>query len=50
MEVWVPSQAPGGGSALVAKSLGIPEKSFVVRRNWYFEFCRPLQFKVSSSV
>jgi isoquinoline 1-oxidoreductase subunit beta len=30
LEMWVPSQAPGGGSALVAKSLGIPEKDITV--------------------
>ncbi len=30
LEMWAPSQAPGGGSALVAKSLGIPEKDITV--------------------
>jgi isoquinoline 1-oxidoreductase beta subunit len=30
LEMWVPSQNPGSGSALVAKSLGIPEKDITV--------------------
>jgi len=30
LEMWVPSQNPGAGSALVAKSLGIPEKDITV--------------------
>ena len=30
LEMWAPSQAPGSGSALVAKSLGIPEKDITV--------------------
>jgi isoquinoline 1-oxidoreductase beta subunit len=30
LEMWVPSQNPGSGSALVAKSLGIQEKDITV--------------------
>jgi len=30
LEMWVPSQNPGAGSALVARSLGIPEKDITV--------------------
>jgi isoquinoline 1-oxidoreductase subunit beta len=30
LEMWAPSQNPGAGSALVAKSLGIPEKDITV--------------------
>lgn len=30
LEMWVPSQNPGSGSALVAKSLGISEKDIIV--------------------
>jgi isoquinoline 1-oxidoreductase subunit beta len=30
LEMWAPSQNPGSGSALVAKSLGIPEKDITV--------------------
>jgi isoquinoline 1-oxidoreductase subunit beta len=30
LEMWVPSQNPGSGSGLVAKSLGIPEKDITV--------------------
>jgi isoquinoline 1-oxidoreductase beta subunit len=30
LEMWVPSQNPGSGSALVAKSMGIPEKDITV--------------------
>jgi isoquinoline 1-oxidoreductase subunit beta len=30
LEMWAPSQAPGGGSALVAKSLNIPERDITV--------------------